>query len=1003
MDVTGILAYRSELAGWPDTSSPCNTDSWRREHTATQSIGQAASGYAGAKNERIYRALGGLAIFYACLMTFSLQFESLDQANSRLDYIAGPKAALKPGIDESWAWALNAVTQTNYIFGKDVVFTYGPLGFLMSPRPIGHNFQWASCFAVCIRVILSGLLGVFALEARTRRGFLLFLAGSVVASAIGLWDEYLYRLVIGLCLLVACLTSPFAIAACVMAGVLAPILLLIKFSIGLTSVSMMVVATLILAFRQTGWRRIFALWFSAALALSFWIFVLFGNAGNFRRWLALSWEVASGYGAAMSIAGPPGEAIVGILLLAVLVLSAVLLKGIAAMPSLLFAIPAAMALKHGFVGHAGMAMGYFTFMVAVASVVFLFVKTRAEWRLAGCLWALMFAVAIYKGVFLIAWPPITLEDVRHHLSGQLAIQALRNAWDSKKLALELQTESARHLAPERLPARWDTGLRALIGGVDVFPWELSYLPANDLPWNPSFILQHYQADTHSIDQAMAERLGSRSGPSALLIEFLGFSGRHMLLDTPLAFRQILACYEPVETDYSRNLLWIRRRVNGCAPGDNLRLGDSARIRFGEWVTPPKSAGKLFAQLFLKPNAVGSIRQILWKTSPVYLRLEYEKGDTAEFRILPATASGGVLINYLPRSLQDLADLMAGYAFSKVARFQVLGPGASAFQRDFEVNWISDNSPFVDYSHVERVSSPEVVSVIPDSSGQQARMVTITARDSDGYRRLKFVQMIVRETNTSVDACYLRYDLDNRVLWMMDASGNGSTGVGMLGSLQVLENAKCSVNLAESWPEFRRDTVALHLSIALKPKVRVAQRVFARAIDESGNASPLAEYTSWKPAAEPVQENPWSFPPSPPTVSVESKKLAGHEKYSLIVHANDINGADDIDAVEVIVNNIVDGRHSCHFRYERKANAVSLMNDAGTDFTPPAKLGSPKQLSNSYCSIAAPDSPLVRGLYDVYFSFEVVLTEKMLNKKTIFLSAVDREGLRQNWRVYAPLP
>jgi hypothetical protein len=961
------------------------------------------SGYAGATNNRIYRAAGALAIVYAGLMTFSMPFESMDEATSRLDYIAGPRGAVKPGLDESWAWALNAVTQTNYVFGRDLVFNYGPLGFLMCPRPIAHNFQWASGFAVCIRAIFLALLSVIAFAARTRRGFLLFLAGSVVASVIGLWDEYFYRLVMGLCLLVTCSTSPFAIPACIVAGLLAPLLLLIKFSIGLTCVSMMAIATLILIFRQRAWPKVFALWLSAAVSLAFWVYLLFGNSGNFTWWLAQSWEVASGYGAAMSFAGPPGEAIAGILLLGVLLLSAALLRGTAGMPSLLFAIPAAMALKHGFVGYTGMATGYFTFMVAVASVVFLFVETRGAWRIAGILWTLTFTVALYKGVFLIAWPPITMEDLRDRLTGQTAVQALRNIWNSKQLAIELQNESSHLLAQERLPARWNAELKALKGGVDVFPWELTYLPANDLRWNPSFILQHYQAVTHSLDQAMAERLGSQSGPAALLMEFTTLHGRHMLLDTPLAFRRILNDYELVEGDYSRNLLWVRRRANARALTDQAELIGSTQIRFGEWVTPPKSPRKLFAEFSMKPNALGAIRQILWKTPPVYLRVEYENGERAEFRMLPATASGGVLINYFPRTLEDLADLLAGSAFNKVARFQIFGPGTASFQQSFEVNWVSDNSPFVDYSDVPRGSPGEVVSVVPDRSGQQGRMVTITARDVGGYRRLRFIQIMVNETNTSVNACYLRYQPDNHILWMMDSSGNGSTGLGILGSLQVLENAKCSVNLAESWPEFRGDTVILHLDIALKPEVHAPQRVFARAIDDRGVASQFSEFDSWKPAIGQVQENPWSFPPNPPTLSVEPKKLAGLDKYGLTIRASDVNGAEDIDAMEVSINDAPDARHGCRFLYDRKSNAVSLMNDAGTAFSARVEVGSAKQLSNPNCSITVRDSPVVKGPYDVYFSFQVALTKRMRNKRTVFLSAVDREGLRRSWRAYTLLP
>ena len=80
-----------------------------------------------------------------------------------------------------------------------------------------------------------------------------------------------------------------------------------------------------------------------------------------------------------------------------------------------------------------------------------------------------------------------------------------------------------------------------------------------------------------------------------------------------------------------------------------------------------------------------------------------------------------------------------------------------------------------------------------------------------------------------------------------------------------------------------------------------------------------------------------------------------------------------------------------------------MNDDGTGLTGLIELGSPKQVSNSYCAIAVPDSPLVKGPYDVYFSFEVILTEKMLEKRTIYLAAVDREGLRRDWKAYALLP
>src|SRR5260370_29230780 len=148
---------------------------------AAHSVERSATGNSKAKDGWIYLVLIALAMLYVSLMTFSILFETVDQANARPDYVAGPKGALKPGLDESWQWALNAATQNSYIFGKDVVFTYGPLGFLMTPRPFGRNFQWAACFAVFIRAVFAALLALMGSLARTRRGFWFFLAGCAFA------------------------------------------------------------------------------------------------------------------------------------------------------------------------------------------------------------------------------------------------------------------------------------------------------------------------------------------------------------------------------------------------------------------------------------------------------------------------------------------------------------------------------------------------------------------------------------------------------------------------------------------------------------------------------------------------------------------------------------------------------------------------------------------------------------------------------------------------------
>ena len=63
-----------------------------------------------------------------------------------------------PGLDGSWVWELNVLGRSPYVFGKDVVFTYGPLGYLLVPLDLdGHLLQ-----ALAIRTAESLLVAALA-------------------------------------------------------------------------------------------------------------------------------------------------------------------------------------------------------------------------------------------------------------------------------------------------------------------------------------------------------------------------------------------------------------------------------------------------------------------------------------------------------------------------------------------------------------------------------------------------------------------------------------------------------------------------------------------------------------------------------------------------------------------------------------------------------------------------------------------------------------------------
>jgi len=47
---------------------------------------------------------------------------------------------IRTGLDPSWAYGIAHAVQKQLIFGKDIIFTYGPLGYLIASPAFNENF-----------------------------------------------------------------------------------------------------------------------------------------------------------------------------------------------------------------------------------------------------------------------------------------------------------------------------------------------------------------------------------------------------------------------------------------------------------------------------------------------------------------------------------------------------------------------------------------------------------------------------------------------------------------------------------------------------------------------------------------------------------------------------------------------------------------------------------------------------------------------------------------------
>lgn len=548
------------------------------------------------------------------------------------------------GIDPSWVEGLYMASERGLDFGTQIVFSFGPLGFLDFPGAYAVDlgrlaFLWSTLvhLSFCIAVLWASRRAFGLLIGLAITVFVASMPSSdpvlitaVVIGAAALLDEWSPRLRLG-----------FALGA----GALAGMQLLGSLRAG--PVLLVIGLAVLLGLPE---RRRTLPTFLASLLISFLVFwfATGQGIGNLSDYALNTASVLSGYSSSMVYVLPgrwwqlPGFAL-GIVALAVLAVAA------------------------GRRWDAPRRIGLLVLVAAVAFLMFKHAVVRSSPGSAGVCLAALLAIGLALAPHVrrpLAAGAIVLLAGLTYVGNQEGFSSV--TFDFQARAESFVTQLKYMVKPGGLAEQQLAGREAMQSYYDLAPRQLALLRsgsvhvasleagaayAYELDWDPLPVFQQYAAYTERLDRLNAAKLESSSAPDRILWEnapavdptfasvrpYPGtIDERVPAWDSPAEMVQMLCRYR-VE-DWDEGWAVLRHGADRCGPERSLR---SLAVAPGERVPLPPTGRD--EALLVRVDGLGvsgleRLRAFLFRGARRHALL-----DRHSWNVMPGTAGDGLLL------------------------------------------------------------------------------------------------------------------------------------------------------------------------------------------------------------------------------------------------------------------------------------------------------------------------------------------------------------------------
>jgi hypothetical protein len=550
-----------------------------------------------------------------------------------------------PGLDASWTAGLAMAAKQGLQFGEEVVFTYGPLGFL-SGQSIWFSDLSVLAFLYSAALYLAFCLTLVWALRRVLPPLAAFLIAFFLVAILILPEQ---AVVVGALVCLGMLErqrSERAIVALAVGGAsFSAVEVLVKLSNGPAIAGLFLIA--LIGLRARWWQLLLFLAVFCAEAAGLWL-MAGQSLAAVPAFAESSWQVISGYSTAMIAhsdvpawqvtAAVAAAALVTVGLVAASTMgtyrdSRARWAGVALVALAAFAI-----YKEGVVRTDA---GHLSLYFSTACVLWIgipWAKSRWYWMAAGA--------AIIAAIGVPVRPTGSTTNLDVVANVRFASDQLRSLFSPSRRGEIAASGRAGMKSIYRLDPRTLAALRGHT--VEVEPWEIGVAWAYRLEWRPLPVFQNYSAYTPKLDALNSAALESATGPDRILREneplvlpqFPGIDLDDRLLawDPPEQARAALCNFVPLRTTERWQVLG--RVADRCSQPRFIR---SAEATAGHAVDVPAPGRGEVVFVRIHGAGVEGIERLTNFLLHARIRHVIVNG-TETFRLLPETAGDGLLLS-----------------------------------------------------------------------------------------------------------------------------------------------------------------------------------------------------------------------------------------------------------------------------------------------------------------------------------------------------------------------